>query len=49
VISAHADDTAAWLKDRQTRFAAYQAAHPNPDAEIADIKRAARHLLAQQR
>ncbi len=33
-----ADDPAAWLKDRQVRFAAYRAAHPNPDAEIAAIK-----------
>lgn len=36
--AAPADDFAGWLKDRQARFAAYQAAHPNPDAEIAQIK-----------
>ena len=43
---AHADDTAAWLKDRQARFAAYQAAHPNPDAEIARIKAKTAALIA---
>ena len=36
--TARADDAAAWLKNRQVRFAAYRAAHPNPDAEIAAIK-----------
>ena len=35
---ARADDSAAWLKDRQERFAAYRTAHPDPDAEIAAIK-----------
>lgn len=37
-VVAQADDAAAWLKDRNARFAAYQAAHPHPDAEIAQIK-----------
>ena len=46
VISAHADDNAAWLKDRQARFAAHQAAHPNPDAEIAEIKAKTAALIA---
>ena len=32
-----ANDAAAWLKDRQARFAAYQVAHPDPDAEIRAI------------
>ncbi|MDB5874798.1 MAG: hypothetical protein JWQ07_4240 [Ramlibacter sp.] len=32
-VTAHPDDTAAWLKDRQARFAAYRAAHPNPDSQ----------------
>ncbi|HVY33695.1 MAG TPA: formylglycine-generating enzyme family protein [Caulobacteraceae bacterium] len=35
---ARADDPTVWLKDRQARFAAYRAAHPHPDAEIAAIK-----------
>ena len=38
VSTAHADDMGAWMKDPQARFATYQAAHPNPDAEIAEIK-----------
>ena len=45
-LAAHADDFAAWLKDRQTRFAAYQAAHPNPDAEIAQVKARTAALVA---
>ncbi len=36
-LAAKAEDSAAWLKDRQARFAAYHAAHPSPDAEIAQI------------
>ena len=45
-LAAHADDFAAWLKDRQTRFAAYQAGHPNPDAEIAQVKARTAALVA---
>lgn len=45
-VSAHADDTAAWMKDREARFAAYQAAHPNPDAEIAEIKAKTAAMIA---
>jgi len=44
-VSAHADE-ASWLKDRQARFAAYQAAHPNPDAEVAAIKAATATMIA---
>ena len=33
-----ADDLSAWLAARQARFAAFHAAHPRPDAEIARIK-----------
>ena len=43
---AKADDSAAWLKDRQARFAAYRAAHRDPDVEIADIKSKTAALLA---
>jgi formylglycine-generating enzyme required for sulfatase activity len=35
-----------WLKDRQARFAAYQAAHPRPEAEAAQIKSATAAMLA---
>ncbi len=45
-IAARADDAAAWLRDRQGRFAAYRAAHPNPDAEIAGIKAKTAALVA---
>jgi formylglycine-generating enzyme required for sulfatase activity len=45
-LSAHADDPSAWLKDRQARFAAFHAAHPHPDAEIARIKAKTAALLA---
>ena len=45
-LAAHADDPSAWLKDRQARFAAFHAAHPHPDAEIARIKAKTAALLA---
>jgi formylglycine-generating enzyme required for sulfatase activity len=45
-LAAHADDFAAWLKDRQARFAAYQAVHPNPDAEIAKVQTQTATLVA---
>lgn len=45
-FAARADDTSAWLKDRQARFAAFQAAHPHPDAELAKIKAKTAALLA---
>jgi len=45
-LAAHADDFGGWLKDRQARFAAYQAAHPNPEAEIAQIKAKTDELVA---
>ena len=45
-VAVRADDTTQWQKDRQTRFAAYQAAHPNPDAEIAFIKARTAAMIA---
>lgn len=36
--TARADDAADWAKARKTHYAAYRAAHPKPDAEIAAIK-----------
>ena len=48
-LAAPVDDGAAWLKDRQTRFSAYQAAHPGPDAEIAAIKTRTAALVAAAR
>ena len=45
--SAHAQaQDEAWLKERQTRFAAYQHAHPHPAAEIAQIKAKTEALVA---
>lgn len=32
-----ADDASVWMQARQARFAAFRAAHPHPDAEIAAI------------
>jgi formylglycine-generating enzyme required for sulfatase activity len=46
VLAVHADDASAWLKDRRARVAAYQAAHPHPDAEIAAIKARTAALVA---
>lgn len=46
VFAVQADDASAWLKDRQARFAAYQAAHPHPEAEIAAIKTKTAALIA---
>lgn len=43
---AAAEPHDAWLKDRQARFAAYQAAHPDPAAEIAQIKARTAALIA---
>lgn len=45
-LAAKADDSAAWLKDRQARFAAFQKAHPHQDAEIAQIKAKTAALIA---
>ena len=45
-VTAKADDTGVWLKDRQARFADYRAAHPNPDAEIAKVKARTQALVA---
>jgi len=45
-FAAHADDLSVWLKDRQARFAAFQAAHRHSDAEIARIKARTAALLA---
>jgi formylglycine-generating enzyme required for sulfatase activity len=45
-LKAKADDPDAWLQDRQARFSAYRAAHPNPDAEIAQIKAKTAALIA---
>lgn len=43
---AKAGEPSAWFKDRQGRFAAYRAAHPDPDAGIAAIKAKTATLLA---
>ena len=43
---ARADDGSAWLRARQARFAAFQATHPHPDAEIAAIKAKTAALIA---
>jgi formylglycine-generating enzyme required for sulfatase activity len=48
VVAARADDAAAWLKDRQTRFASYRAAHPDPNSEIAEIKAKTAAIIATQ-
>ena len=45
-LPVRADDLSAWLAGRQTRFAAFRAAHPRPDAEIARIKVATAARLA---
>jgi len=37
---------AAWMKERRASFAAYRAAHPDPDAEIADLKARSAALAA---
>ena len=36
--AANATEVGDWFKDRQARFKAYQFAHPNPDAIIAEVK-----------
>jgi formylglycine-generating enzyme required for sulfatase activity len=45
-LSARAYDAQAWSQDRQAHFSAYQSAHPNPDAEIAQVKAKSAALLA---
>jgi hypothetical protein len=45
-VTTSTNDATAWLKDRRTRFAAYRTAHPNPDAEIADINAKTAALIA---
>ena len=37
-VTARADDSSAWLKERRMRFAAYRAEHPSSEAEIAGIQ-----------
>ena len=44
--AAHADDVAAWGKDREMRFATVHAAHPPQDATIARIKATTAVLVA---
>jgi formylglycine-generating enzyme required for sulfatase activity len=44
-LVAHAADD-AWLQARDIRFAAYRAAHPKPDAEIARVKAQTSALVA---
>jgi formylglycine-generating enzyme required for sulfatase activity len=44
--AARADDTARWIKDRQARFEAYRAVHPNPYAEVATLKMRTAALVA---
>jgi formylglycine-generating enzyme required for sulfatase activity len=36
--AAHADPQADWLKARQAEFATWQAAHPDVEAQVADLK-----------
>ncbi|HEY5411556.1 MAG TPA: formylglycine-generating enzyme family protein, partial [Caulobacteraceae bacterium] len=36
--SAHADDLSNWRAARQAQFASWQAAHPNVEAQLADLK-----------
>jgi formylglycine-generating enzyme required for sulfatase activity len=45
-FTARADDTSSWLKERRTRFAAFRAAQPNPDTQIAGIKARTAALIA---
>jgi len=45
-LAAHADDFTAWLTSRQGQFSAFRADHPNPDAEIAQIKAKTATLVA---
>jgi formylglycine-generating enzyme required for sulfatase activity len=45
-ITARADDTGTWRKDRRAHFAAWQAAHPDSDAAIAAIKDRTAALIA---
>jgi len=47
-LNARADDSAAWLKYRRARFAAFHAAHSHPEAEIAGIKARTAALIAEQ-
>ena len=36
--STRADDQSDWLKARQAEYATWAAAHPNVEAQIADLK-----------
>src|SRR5208283_2893152 len=45
-LTAHADDSSSWQQERRTRFAAYSAAHPSPEAEIAAIKARTATMIA---
>jgi len=45
-LAVNADDDSAWRQARQSRFAAFQAAHPHPDAEIAAVKARTAALIA---
>ena len=45
-VTARADDSSTWLKERRMRFAAYRAEHPNAEAEIAGIKAKTATMIA---
>jgi formylglycine-generating enzyme required for sulfatase activity len=45
-VAARGDEAADWLKARQARFAAFQSAHPRPEADIARIKARRAALVA---
>jgi TolA-binding protein len=45
-LATHAQDLSAWQKDRDAKFAAFKAAHPNQDADIAEIKAKTAALIA---
>ena len=45
-LGARADEQSDWLKARQVRFTAFQAAHPHPEAELVQIKAKTAALLA---
>lgn len=40
------DDTASWQRDRQMRYVAFRAAHPDPEVQIAQIKAKTTALIA---
>ena len=45
-IPTHADEQSDWLAQRQAQFAAWQGAHPNVEAQLADLKAKTAVLVA---